>query len=66
VARKLREEKFLGRAMPARRHWGEMGFSGASHISPATAKDSLSILFLKIDRERKLGKSRTCKYGGKN
>jgi hypothetical protein len=61
VARKLREEKFLREAMPARWRWGKMGFSGASHISLKTGKDSFSILFLKIDRERKLMKSRTCK-----
>jgi hypothetical protein len=61
VARKLREEKFLREAMPAREGRGKMGFSGASHYSLKTGKDSYYILFLKIDRERKLMKSRTCK-----
>jgi hypothetical protein len=61
----LREEKFLEGAKPARGGRRKVGFSGASHNSPKTGKGSFSILFLKIDRERELIKSRTCEHGRK-
>jgi hypothetical protein len=50
VLRKLREEKFLEGAKPARGGRGAKENSGALHIFFPTAKRSLYILFLKIDR----------------
>jgi hypothetical protein len=52
VLRKLREEKFLGGAKPARGGRGAKENSGALHIFFQTAKSLHYLLFLKIDRER--------------